>query len=71
MKKRRIKFLAECGKKEEAYKYGMYLLDKAGDSTDSQGIFYIKLAAEQGYKPAIEYLETYYFDDDSYTQGNS
>ena len=71
MKKRRIKFLAECGKKEEAYKYGMYLLEKSGDSNDEQGLFYLKLSAQQGYKPAIEYLETYYFDDDAGVQGNS
>ena len=71
MKKRRIKFLAESGKKEEAYKYGMYLLEKSGDSNDPQGLFYLKLSAEQGYQPAIDYLETYYFDDDSFSQGNS
>lgn len=71
-KYRKLLKSAESGNPDSLYRLGIYTHNGKYESTDINRAFsYIYASAQLGYKPAVGWIEDYYFEDDALTQSIS
>ena len=74
-KSRRLRYLikgAKMGDPKRTYELGLlYELGLGVEEDMSYAVELISYAARSGYKPAVDWMEDYYFDDDASVQAYS
>lgn len=71
-KYRKLLKSAKSGSPDSLYRLGIYTYNGKYDFPDiGRAYSFIYASAQLGYKPAVDWIEDYYFDDDALTQSMS